>query len=363
MKKIIVLFILLTGVLVFMYSIFNVSLKKDVFVFEYGKHISINEKSLFKDSWIDPSHIELDVSSIEMEGKYAKPGNYLVEVKYQILFFNQSKTIQIKVEDRTKPVIKQKNEIKVDVNDKDHDFSSYFEIEELSDYDISFDLEKVDFSSLGIYEATIIVEDIYHNVSSSSFEIEVEETTNNLVSNIQSSSTTAEPCIVNGILVVNKKHSLPSNYVPGENIEAKSQFLKLIADMKANGLQVSDSYSGFRSYEYQNSLYWNYVNSYGQQQADTFSARAGYSEHQTGLAFDLMQPNGALLQSYNESVWLANNAHRYGFIVRYPYGKEAITGYVAEPWHIRYVGDQATAIYQSGLCLEEYLGIQGGDYN
>ena len=363
MKKIIVLFILLTGVLVFMYSIFNVSLKKDVFVFEYGKHISINEKSLFKDSWIDPSHIELDVSSIEMEGKYAKPGNYLVEVKYQILFFNQSKTIQIKVEDRTKPVIKQKNEIKVDVNDKDHDFSSYFEIEELSDYDISFDLEKVDFSSSGIYEATIFVEDIYHNVSSSSFEIEVEETTNNLVSNIQSSSTTAEPCIVNGILVVNKKHSLPSNYAPGENIEAKSQFLKLIADMKADGLQVSDSYSGFRSYEYQNSLYWNYVNSYGQQQADTFSARAGYSEHQTGLAFDLMQPNGALLQSYNESVWLANNAHRYGFIVRYPYGKEAITGYVAEPWHIRYVGDQATAIYQSGLCLEEYLGIQGGDYN
>ncbi|MGM9947084.1 D-alanyl-D-alanine carboxypeptidase family protein [Floccifex sp.] len=356
MKKLIVLFVLLIGVVVFMYSILSVSLKKDVFVFEYGKQISIDEQSLFKDSFIEPDQIELDVSSIEMEDKYPKAGEYLVEVKYQVLFFNQSKTIQVKVEDRTKPEIIQKNEIKVDVNDRDHDFSSDFDIKELSDYDISFDLEKVDFSKSGIYEATILVEDIYHNVSSSSFEIEVVET----VSAVQNLSTSTE---VNGILVVNKKHSLPSNYAPGENIEAKNQFVKLIADMRANGLQVSDSYSGYRSYEYQNSLYWNYVNVYGQQQADTFSARAGYSEHQTGLAFDLMQPNGALLQSYNESVWLANNAHRYGFIVRYPYGKENITGYVAEPWHIRYVGEQATAIYQSGLCLEEYLGIQGGDYN
>ncbi|MGN1277800.1 MAG: hypothetical protein ACI4UK_12490, partial [Floccifex sp.] len=118
MKKIIVLFVLLMGVVVFMYSILNISLKKDVFVFEYGEKISIDEESLFKDSFIDPGQIELDVSSIEMEDKYPKVGEYSVEVLYQILFFNQSKTIQVKVEDRTKPVIKQKNEIIVDVEDK-----------------------------------------------------------------------------------------------------------------------------------------------------------------------------------------------------------------------------------------------------
>ena len=80
------------------------------------------------------------------------------------------------------------------------------------------------------------------------------------------------------------------------------------------------------------------------------------------MAFDLIQPNGALLESPNEAQWVAQNAHKYGFIVRYQSGKESITGYMAEPWHVRYVGDEAVNIYQSGLTLEEYLGVEGGDY-
>ena len=136
----------------------------------------------------------------------------------------------------------------------------------------------------------------------------------------------------------------------------------MIADMQSLGLSISNSYSGYRSYQYQSSLYQNYVNSYGQASADTFSARPGYSEHQSGLAFDLIQPNGALLESPNEAQWVAQNAHKYGFIVRYQSGKESITGYMAEPWHVRYVGDEAVNIYQSGLTLEEYLGVEGGDY-
>ena len=174
--------------------------------------------------------------------------------------------------------------------------------------------------------------------------------------------TTIEPYYVNGILIVNKKHPLPANYGSQEDPTALSQLQKMIADMQSLGLSISNSYSGYRSYQYQSSLYQNYVNSYGQASADTFSARPGYSEHQTGLAFDLIQPNGALLESPNEAQWVAQNAHKYGFIVRYQSGKESITGYMAEPWHVRYVGDEAVNIYQSGLTLEEYLHVEGGDY-
>lgn len=168
---------------------------------------------------------------------------------------------------------------------------------------------------------------------------------------------------VDGVLVVNKKHSLPSNYAPGENPTAGNAIRKLINDMRSKGYNISTSYSGYRSYSYQNSLYWNYVGSYGQASADTFSARPGYSEHQTGLAFDLMNNNGALVQSNAEVNWIAKNAHKYGFIVRYQSGKEHITGYQAEPWHLRYLGvDMATKVYKSGKTLEEYLGVTGGGY-
>lgn len=172
----------------------------------------------------------------------------------------------------------------------------------------------------------------------------------------------ANPTYVNGIMIVNKKYPLSSNYNPGENSVAGAQIRKLIRDMQNSGYSISSSYSGFRSYTYQNSLYWGYVNSHGQSDADTFSARAGYSEHQTGLAFDLIHSNGSLVTTNPEVTWIANNAHKYGFIVRYKSGKEHITGYQAEPWHLRYVGDEATKIYQSGLTLEEYLGVAGGNY-
>jgi LAS superfamily LD-carboxypeptidase LdcB len=99
------------------------------------------------------------------------------------------------------------------------------------------------------------------------------------------------------------------------------------------------------------------VNAYGQSTADTFSARPGHSEHQTGLAIDVNSIDDSFAAT-PESAWLASNAHRYGFIIRYPKGKEHITGYKYESWHIRYLGvDTATAVYNSGLTLEEYLGI------
>lgn len=164
------------------------------------------------------------------------------------------------------------------------------------------------------------------------------------------------------VIIVNKKHPLAADYAPGEDPTALAAFQELVADMQGLGFAISDSYSGFRSYDYQASLYASYVASDGQAEADRYSARPGYSEHQTGLAFDLLDSWGQLLEEPEASQWLAENAHRYGFVVRYLPGKEHITGYMAESWHVRYIGQEATAIYQSGLTLEEYYGVPGGDY-
>ena len=164
------------------------------------------------------------------------------------------------------------------------------------------------------------------------------------------------------IIIVNKKHGLSKDYNPGENPTAKAAFVRLRDDMINQGLNVGRSYSGFRSYDYQKTLYDNYVSRDGQAAADRYSARPGYSEHQTGLVFDLTDKSGNLLEDSRASQWLKDNAHNYGFIVRFQAGKEASTGYMPEAWHIRYVGKEAKDIHDSGLSLEEYFGIEGGDY-
>ena len=169
-------------------------------------------------------------------------------------------------------------------------------------------------------------------------------------------------------IIVNKKHFLTADYNNGENPEAGKQVRQLIADMQREGFAISDTYSGFRSYQYQEQLYNGYVAANGQVEADKVSARPGYSEHQTGLAFDIISSRGELLGETNAKEdeaaveWLHKNMHRYGFVLRYIKGKEAITGYNYEPWHIRYVGQDAEKIYQSALTLEEYYGVTGGNY-
>ncbi len=168
-------------------------------------------------------------------------------------------------------------------------------------------------------------------------------------------------------IIANKKHFLPKDYAPGEDPTAASQIRQVIQDMQAQGFSISDSYSGFRTYEYQEQLYQGYVTSGGVAEADRYSARPGYSEHQTGLAFDLINGHGQLLGETDpadeEAVkWIHAHAADYGFVLRYLPGKENITGYAYEAWHLRYVGEDAKAIYNSGLTLEEYYGVTGGDY-
>ena len=166
----------------------------------------------------------------------------------------------------------------------------------------------------------------------------------------------AECTYIDGILVVNKTYPLPKSYAPGWDETASAQLQVMFAAAKEEGLSFWVK-SGYRSYVDQYIIYNDYVARDGVTAADRYSARPGHSEHQSGLAFDLNSLTTAFGET-TEGIWLAENCHKYGFIIRYPEDKESVTGYMYEPWHIRYLGaDTATAVYESGLCLEEYLGI------
>ncbi|SDK02288.1 D-alanyl-D-alanine carboxypeptidase [Jeotgalicoccus aerolatus] len=165
----------------------------------------------------------------------------------------------------------------------------------------------------------------------------------------------------NGVLIVNKEIPLPEDYNPEMQPEVIEAYTQMFEDGAAEGLNF-ELVSGFRSYDYQEELYNNYVSRDGKEAADRYSAEPGHSEHQTGLAIDVGSYDSAVLLQTSfeytpEFQWMKDVAHEYGFIIRYMKGKEDITGYMYEPWHLRYVGDKATEIYESGLTLEEYFGL------
>ncbi|AQQ52116.1 M15 family metallopeptidase [Planococcus lenghuensis] len=173
----------------------------------------------------------------------------------------------------------------------------------------------------------------------------------------------AEPTIIQGVLLANKQYPLPEDYAPGENAEARAAFEQMAAAAEQEGIELV-AFSTYRSFARQKELYEGYAARDGAAAADRYSARPGHSEHQTGLAFDIGeegQEENWASSSFGETAggeWLADNAHKFGFILRYPEGKEKITGYMYESWHFRYVGEEiATAIHEQGLTLEEYLDI------
>lgn len=163
---------------------------------------------------------------------------------------------------------------------------------------------------------------------------------------------------IDGILIVNKTYSLPPNYGDGLKEEVFDHFNEMKSAATNEGLNIYLS-SGYRSYAKQSQLYHNYVLKDGVEKADTYSARAGHSEHQSGLAFDVNQINDTFHDS-EEAIWLSQNCYKYGFILRYPKGKTNETGYKYESWHFRFVGtDLATKLYHGGdwITLEDYFGI------
>lgn len=161
---------------------------------------------------------------------------------------------------------------------------------------------------------------------------------------------------IDGLLIVNKTYSLPSSYAPGLDWQAQQAFNEMQQAARWDGISLWIC-SGYRSYWYQNDLYWSYARWDGQWNADRYSARPGHSEHQSGLAMDINNASRSFVGT-REAYWLADHCADYGFIIRYPEGKEWATGFMYEPWHLRYVGKEwARTITDSGLCLEEYFGI------
>lgn len=179
---------------------------------------------------------------------------------------------------------------------------------------------------------------------------------------------------IDGIMMVNKTYGLPSDYLPVDTVEsckgktstcnkcinkrAYSSFTTMQADAKALGLNIYIA-SGYRPFVSQESIYNRYIKRDGKAAADTYSARPGYSEHQTSYTFDLNSINDSFANT-NEGKWVNENAYLYGFIIRFPKGKDIFTGYKYEPWHLRYVGYKlAKKLYNNGnwLSLEEYFGV------
>lgn len=172
-------------------------------------------------------------------------------------------------------------------------------------------------------------------------------------------------CLVNKMRPFGQKDWAPSDLVDFEGQQLRAEAAQAARTMvdaaKAEGVTLTVS-SAYRSYAVQQQTYQHWVSVNGQKVADQLSARPGYSEHQTGLAIDFSSPEGCRLEECYEDTragrWLAKNAQNYGFILRFPKGQQAVTGYLFEPWHYRYLGKDLTARYvASGAnTLEEFLG-------
>ncbi len=179
------------------------------------------------------------------------------------------------------------------------------------------------------------------------------------------------------LLLVNGKYGLDKNYIPeglcipnipfsdisdDEEKHVAGVIVKpleeLINAAKDDGIILLGN-SAYRSYKSQEKLYISRVISEGRKLADAYVAKPGSSEHQTGLCIDITNENGYFVKGTEEADWLAENCYKFGFIVRYPYGRKNITGIEYEPWHIRYVGKEAAKyIYDNEITLEEYLERQ-----
>lgn len=174
------------------------------------------------------------------------------------------------------------------------------------------------------------------------------------------------------LVLVNKNNILPEDYIPNNLVllstsysyenkylveEAKINFENLSRDAFTLGYKII-AVSTYRSFAYQKKLYEDYIKEYDFEYAELASARPGHSEHQTGLAVDVMGSNNDynLFEEAIEFEWMKSNAHKYGFILRYPKNKTNITGFKYEPWHYRYVGENVSKhIFDNNLTLEEYL--------
>lgn len=278
----------------------------------------------------------------------------------------------VNVVDKEAPKIIFKNELESEIGEE-IDLLKDVMVEDNSKEKITPQVEgEYDINKSGDYKLYYIAEDTSGNKTKEEFILHIKE--KNIEKQITSndnqgttSFTTSKGfkgvtkngvTYIDGYLIVNKTYTLPSSYGNGLTNATTEAFNNMQAAAKVDGLNIYIS-SGFRSYSYQKNLYNSYVNRDGVVAADTYSARAGHSEHQSGLAFDVNTINDSFANT-EEGKWLNDNCYKYGFILRYPNGKSDETGYQYEPWHFRYVGvELAEKLYNNGswITVEDYFGI------
>ncbi len=278
----------------------------------------------------------------------------------------------VNVVDKEAPKIIFKNELESEMGEE-IDLLKDVTVEDNSKENIIPQVEgEYDINKSGDYKLYYIAEDTSGNKTKEEFILHIKEKNieKQIISNNNQGTTSFTTSkgfkgvtkngitYIDGYLIVNKTYTLPSSYGNGLTNATTEAFNKMQAAAKVDGLNIYIS-SGFRSYSYQKTLYNNYVNRDGVVAADTYSARAGHSEHQTGLAFDVNTINDSFANT-EEGKWLNDNCYKYGFILRYPNGKSDETGYQYEPWHFRYVGvELAEKLYNNGnwITVEDYFGI------
>ncbi len=183
--------------------------------------------------------------------------------------------------------------------------------------------------------------------------------------------TIADPSSIT--VLVNKFNALPSDYVPTDLVnvgeyhyQMRQEAAKALEELMAYGKTENVfliPFSTYRSYDYQKDLYNKYLSEDTLDTVDTYSARAGHSEHQTGLAADMRSSSLTDNVTDSDYEWLLNNSYKYGFIIRYPKGKSKITGYMEEPWHLRYIGQEdAKKIHELDITYDEYYDLYIAKY-
>lgn len=345
---------------------------KDIFKYkskitiEVGSTIPVVNDYLYKD--IDKD-IEIEWTSIDSEdNKIYKTGIYYGSFIYD----NEKKNITLVVEDTKAPVIEGVKDYEMLAYEKVPDFLEGVTVSDNSKEEITPKIEgDYDSEKTGTYNLRVVASDSSGNTASGDFKLVVKENSNVKISKTKKGNTIKNyynVTYIDDVIIANKSYSLPSNFVPNNLVTingyirvvdyVKEAFDSLKSDSAALGLNIYAS-SGYRSYSDQKYIYDNYVRMDGKEKADTYSSRAGYSDHQTGLTIDLNTVDMSF-DGTNESNWLKDNCYKYGFIIRYPKDKDSYTGYMYEPWHIRYVGKElAKVLYNNGnwISLEEYFGI------
>ena len=366
-KKIIIISIILLIIIIFLISfILFINYKSLKVTLKENNKVEINTK-LYNIDMIDSVKNGKIISKKEKVDT-SKLGKKTVKIKIKN-FFNKKKDFayNINIIDTNKPKIDSKDNFTVIEGDQ-LDLLGEVNVSDNSNEKISAKVEgEYDFNKVGSYKLKFVAKDSSGNETKKDFTLNVIK--KEVVSNISNSSFTTSKgfkgsvidgiTYINGILIANKAYSLPSSYYPGGlTNEFNDAFNQMKNAASNDGLNIY-VVSGFRSYNTQNTLYNNYVSRDGRDAADTYSARPGHSEHQSGLAADINMVDDSF-EYTAEGKWLNDNAYKYGFILRYPKGKTSETGYIFESWHYRYVGvDLATKLYNGGnwISLEDYFGI------